>query len=152
MRDAWETVNNRWNQWVLNYSRGQQFDALKWLGFNAPSWEDLALLLIGIISSLALIGAVWAGWDHHRIEPWRRQMDRLQRRVRMLGLPAHPHDTPRTLAARLRERFGARAEPLVALLVDLEQQRYGHPARARPDATLTRRFSAAARELRPAAR
>ena len=147
LRDAWESVNNRWNQWVLNYSRGQQFDALKWLGFNAPSWEDLALLLIGIVSSLALLGAVWAGWDHHRIEPWTRQMERLRRRVRRLGLPAYPHDTPRTLAARLHARFGTRAEALAGLLATLERQRYGQAARPRPDAALTRRFSAAARAL-----
>jgi len=39
MRDAWEAVNNRWNQWVLNYSRGQQLDLLKNLGFSSPSWK-----------------------------------------------------------------------------------------------------------------
>ena len=33
LRGAWEAVNNRWNQWVLNYSRGQQLDVLKELGF-----------------------------------------------------------------------------------------------------------------------
>ncbi len=22
LRNSWETINNRWNQWVLNYSRG----------------------------------------------------------------------------------------------------------------------------------
>ncbi|MEO7339184.1 MAG: DUF3488 and transglutaminase-like domain-containing protein, partial [Caldimonas sp.] len=56
-RAGWETVNNRWNQWVLNYSRGQQLDVLKRVGFTSPSWEDLALLLIGTLSSLALAGA-----------------------------------------------------------------------------------------------
>src|SRR4029077_19839500 len=29
LRGAWEALNNRWNQSVLNYSRGQQFDLLK---------------------------------------------------------------------------------------------------------------------------
>ena len=43
LRDGWEALNNRWNQWVLNYSRGQQFDLLKRLGVASPSWEDLAL-------------------------------------------------------------------------------------------------------------
>ena len=28
-REAWRPSNKRWNQWVLNYSRGQQFDLLK---------------------------------------------------------------------------------------------------------------------------
>ena len=34
LRTAWEAVNNRWNQWVLNYSRQNQFDLLKNLGFQ----------------------------------------------------------------------------------------------------------------------
>ena len=75
LRSAWEAVNNRWNQWVLNYSRGQQLDLLKHIGFASPSWQDLALLLIGRSAALALAGAAWAWWDRHRIDPWLRQLD-----------------------------------------------------------------------------
>ena len=57
LRDGWEAVNNRWNQWVLSYSRGQQLDLLKRLGMTSPSWEDLAYLLIGALSTLSVIGA-----------------------------------------------------------------------------------------------
>ena len=152
LRESWEAVNNRWNQWVLNYSRSEQFDALKRLGFASPSWEDLALLLIGAMSSLALAGAAWAWWDRRRVDPWTRQMERLRRAVRALGLPAAAHDTARTLAARVRERFGARGEPLAVLLTLLEQQRYSHDTLTRPDAALTRQFVSRARELQPRAR
>ena len=152
LRDGWETLNNRWNQWVLNYSRSQQFDALKKLGFESPSWEDLALLTIGTFSSLALAGAAWAWWDHHRIDPWTRQMERLRASLRALGLVAQAHDTPRALAGRVRARFGAGGEPLAALLGVLEQHRYGRAPLTRPDAVLTRQFKACARALRSAAR
>ena len=37
LRGSWEAINNRWNQWILNYSRGQQFDVLKQIGFASPS-------------------------------------------------------------------------------------------------------------------
>ncbi len=43
LRAAWEGANKRWNQWVLNYSRGQQMDLLKKLVFAAPSWLLLVL-------------------------------------------------------------------------------------------------------------
>src|SRR6202022_249088 len=97
-RSAWESLNNRWNQWVLNYSRGQQFDVLKNVGFSAPAWEDLALLLIGALSSLALAGAAWAWWDRRRVDPWMRQMEQLRRSLRTLGVAARAHDAPRALA------------------------------------------------------
>ncbi|MDO5087971.1 MAG: transglutaminase-like domain-containing protein, partial [Comamonadaceae bacterium] len=41
LRAVWEAVNNRWNQWVLNYTQSRQLDLLKQLGFDAPSWQDL---------------------------------------------------------------------------------------------------------------
>jgi len=148
LRDGWETLNNRWNQWVLNYSRGQQLDLMKDLGFSSPSWEDLALLLIGALSGLALVGAAWAWWDRHRIDPWTRQMDRLRAALQRAGLSAAPHEPPRALAQRVRERFGAAGEPLAELLDALERQRYSRATVARPDSSLTRKFVARARALR----
>ncbi|MES2102091.1 MAG: DUF3488 and transglutaminase-like domain-containing protein [Pseudomonadota bacterium] len=149
LRDGWDTLNNRWNQWVLNYSRGQQLDLMKELGFRSPSWEDLALLLTGALSALALAGAGWAWWDRHRVDPWTRQMDRLRAALQRAGLSAAPHEPPRALAQRVRARFGTAGEPLAELLDALERQRYSRATIARPDASLTRRFVARARALRP---
>lgn len=147
-REGWEAINNRWNQWVLNYSRGQQIDLLKSLGVHSPSWEDLAMLLIGALSTLALGGAGWAWWDRHRIDPWVRQMERMRDALRGLGIAAAAHEAPRVLAARVRERYGAQGEVLGALLDALEQQRYGRASIVRPDTALTRRFVWHARRLR----
>ncbi|MEP7101643.1 MAG: DUF3488 and transglutaminase-like domain-containing protein [Burkholderiales bacterium] len=148
LRERWEALNNRWNQWVLNYSRGQQIELLKNLGFDSPSWEDLAILLIGAFSALALFGAAWAWWDRHRIDPWVRQMDSLRAALQRVGVSAATHEPPRTLARRVRGRFGAKGEALAELLDALERQRYSRATIARPDAALTRQFAARARALR----
>jgi protein-glutamine gamma-glutamyltransferase len=148
MRDAWEAVNNRWNQWVLNYSRGQQLDLLKNLGFSSPSWEDLSLLLIAALSSMALAGALWAWWDRHRVDPWVRQMDRIRRALHSLHVEAALHEPPRTLALRVKQQLGDAAQVLTELLNTLDRQRYGREAVRRPDPSLTRRFVSTARTLR----
>ncbi len=148
MRDAWEAVNNRWNQWVLNYSRGQQLDLLKNLGFSSPSWEDLSLLLIAALSSMALAGAAWAWWDRHRIDPWTRQMDSIRRSLRSLQVEAPMHEPPRTLAQRVRAQLGDAARGLVEVLHAIDHQRYGRNAQRKPDTTLTRQFVRHARQLR----
>jgi transglutaminase-like putative cysteine protease len=148
LRGALEVVNNRWNQWVLNYSRGQQLDVLKQIGFVAPTWEDLALLLVGTLSGLALAGAIWAWLDRHRVDPWVRQLERMKRALRPLGVAAAPHVPPRALAARVREHLGGAGEPLAALLDALEARRYGRAAARRPDPAMTRDFSQQARRLR----
>jgi len=148
LRSAWEATNNRWNQWVMNYSRAQQLDLLKNLGYSAPSWEDLALLLTATLSTLALVAAAWAWWDRHRVDPWVRQMDAVRRALHGLHLPAEAHEPPRTLAARVRTQLGEAGDTLVQLLDALERQRYARDAAIRPDPALTRRFVTAARRLR----
>ncbi len=149
LRQAWETVNNRWNQWVLNYSRGQQFDLLRELGFDAPSWQDLAKLLILVVSGLALAGAGWAWWDRRRQDPWQRLQARVLRRLQARGVAVKPHHPPRERAARVRAALGATGEDAARLLEELDHLRYGQPAPpALPQWRWWRRFEAALRSAR----
>lgn len=156
LRDTWETLNNRWNQWVLNYSRGEQLDLLKKLGFQAPSWQDLALLLIGILSGLALLGALWAWWDRHRQDPWQRFALQMRRLLRELGLAAEGHESPRALAQQVQQRFGEAGRRIADLLVSLDQQRYGRVPIVKPSSqwlhTLRGEVRSLRRTLRVAAR
>ncbi|MDL2337246.1 MAG: DUF3488 and transglutaminase-like domain-containing protein [Pseudomonadota bacterium] len=148
LRDGWEALNNRWNQWVLSYSRGSQLALLERLGFSSPSWEDLVLLLAGVIGAMAMSGAGWAWWDRHHTDPWLRQMDRLRAALQRLDVSAAEHEAPRTLAQRVREQLGAAGEPLAVLLDRVDAQRYGRKGIARPDGRLTRDFAAHARRLK----
>ncbi len=148
LRNGWETVNNRWNQWVLNYSRGQQLDLMKKLGYESPSWHDLALLLITLLSTLALAGAGWAWWDRRRQDPWQRQAQALRRGLRELGLEAEAHAPPRSLAAHVRQRFGPRGDALAGLLDALDQQRYGRQAITRPSSAWWRSVRTQLRQLK----
>jgi len=132
LRSLWESLDNRWNQWVLNYSRGQQLNLMSQLGVDAPSWQDLAKLLVLTLSGLALVGVAWAWWDRQRQDPWQRQAAAVAGLLRRLGLPALPHQPPRQLAGEVREKFGPPGEPLAALLMVAEHQRYGRAALTRP--------------------
>jgi len=148
LRGAWEALNNRWNQWVLNYSRSQQFDLMRALGIGTPSWQDLATLLIGALCGISLIGAAWAWWDRHRQDPWLRLSRRVQQRLHDLGVAVQPHEPPRTRAQRVRERLGSAGEALAAQLEALDRLRYAEDARA--GAVLRQwwpEFAAAARGL-----
>jgi transglutaminase-like putative cysteine protease len=146
LRQAWESLDNRWNQWVLNYSRGQQFDLLRNLGFEAPSWQDLAKLLTLLLCAGSLAGAAWAAWDRRRQDPWQRLQQRVQKRLGALGVAVHPHEAPRARAARVRAALGARGEALAALLEALDRIRYAE-GRALPERTWWRQFSATARTV-----
>ena len=129
LRLGWENINNRWNQWVLNYGRGQQFDLLRDLGFDAPSWQDLATLLIVLLCGAALAGAGWAWWDRHRQDPWQRLQRRVLQALQQRGVDVQPHHPPRERAARLRAALGAAGEAAAVELETLDRLRYGAASR-----------------------
>lgn len=125
LRAMWEAVNNRWNQWVLNYTQSRQLNLLRELGFASPSWEDLGYLMAGSIALLSLAGAAWALWEQRRHDPWLRLFEAAQRRLRKGE--ASPGMTPRALAETLARQHGA-ADPQVQAmrhwLLRLEALRY----------------------------
>ena len=150
LRGLWERFDNRWNQWVLNYSRSQQFELLKSLGVQAPGWQDLAYAMAALLGlgSLAAVGSALV--DRLRQDPWQRLQRRVQQRLARLGVQVRPHDPPRTRAARVRASLGAAGDALAATQDALDRQRYAQTARARPDARWWAAFQSAARQL-PAA-
>jgi transglutaminase-like putative cysteine protease len=133
LRAAWEALNNSWNQWVLNYTQSKQLDLLKNLGFEAPSWEDLSYVLIGLIVFVALCGAAWTLWERRQHDPWLRLLARVRKRLGEAGLELPPAAPPRQIAQLVTARFGTAAQGLADWLLKLEMQRY---ARA-PGASLT---------------
>jgi len=145
LRAAWEGLNNRWNQWVLNYSQRDQFDLLRNLGVSSPSWQDLANLLIGLLAGGALAGAAWAWWDRRRQDPWQRLQRRIQQRLAALGVEVAGHDPPRARAARVRAVLGERGDALVHELMALERLRYQNAGAPTVDRGWWQRFSGAAR-------
>ncbi len=148
LRANWEAVNNRWNQWVMNYSRNQQVNLLKRLGLSNTGWEDMVRLLIGALSALASSVALWAWWEQRRVDPWTRQMLRLRAVLLSLGISSADHEAPRKLAQRVRTQLGEPGQALADLLDKLDLQRYGRNALRWPDTQLTRRFNAAAKLLK----
>ncbi|MEO8279702.1 MAG: DUF3488 and transglutaminase-like domain-containing protein [Ideonella sp.] len=145
--DLWDAANNRWNQWVLSYSRGAQFNLLKSLGLSSADWQDLAWLLLSSLSALSLAVVGWAWWDRARVDPWLRQRQILRARLHALGVSSASHEPPRSLAGRVRQQLGERGAGLAALLELLDLQHYGPAARSRPDPALTRKFKAEARSV-----
>jgi protein-glutamine gamma-glutamyltransferase len=125
LRATWERLNHLWNQSVLNYSRSDQFELMDALGFDAPNWEDLGVVLIGLFSTAAAVGACWAWWEQRRQNPWQRLHGRIRATLQGLGVPAGLHEAPRTMATRVHSAMGEPGAELAQLLEALDRQRYG---------------------------
>jgi len=151
LRAAWEAVNNRWNQWVLNYSQTSQLNLLKNIGFESPSWEDLIYLLCAIVVSASLIGAGWSAWERQRQDPWLRLLVRVAGQLQRAGVPVAANSTPRQLAQALSasaQASGPAASTLQTWLLRLEALRYA-PETSTKSAEFRRQLAALQRELPP---
>jgi transglutaminase-like putative cysteine protease len=125
LRAQWEALNDRWNQWVLSYGKSSQMQLLQKLGFEAPDWEDLGLLLAAALALLAGSGAAWAAWSQHRRDPWLAAWQRLRKAAARQGFATEAFEAPRALMVRLRHRHGAQAGAALAALGEFEALRYG---------------------------
>ena len=127
LRALWEASNNRWNQWVLNYSQARQLDLLRDIGFASPGWEDLGLVLIGLIVGLSLLGAAWAQWVRARQDPWLRLLQQAQAKLQHAGVLLAADTPPRRMAQALQSRAPPgmpELQPIHDWLLRLEAWRY----------------------------
>lgn len=124
LRAVWEAVNNRWNQWVLNYTQSRQMDLLKALGFESPSWQDLTTVMAILVVTAALGAMGWSLWERSQHDPWLRLLARTRQRLARAGLPLPETLPPRAMAEQVRARFGTPANAVADWLLRLEQLRY----------------------------
>ncbi|MFO1340852.1 MAG: DUF3488 and transglutaminase-like domain-containing protein [Burkholderiaceae bacterium] len=131
-----DTLDNRWNQWILGYGRREQFGMLGKLGVESPDLASLARVLVVLVAAAGLAGAVWAWVDARRQSPWQRLQAGMARELKRAGIDARPSDTPAALAARLAALRGNAATDAVHALQALQDHRYGR-ASAHTNAALT---------------
>jgi transglutaminase-like putative cysteine protease len=135
LRAVWDAVNNRWNQWVLNYTQARQLDLLRALGFDAPDWQTLGQLLVGLLVLACLGAGAWSLWERRQHDPWLRLLQQAHAQLVRAGLQPAPQATPRQLAGLLVQLPALAAQPqqlaqLHQWLLQLEAQRYAsgpHP-------------------------
>lgn len=144
LRDGWETIDNRFQQLVLNYSRQNQFDLLKKIGFERPDWTALGQAMAGVVLALALASVVWIRWSSRPHDAWSRQRARIVALLARVGVSVPTHESPAAWARTLRSQLGPKAEPAARWLEQLERSRYA----ASTAAPAWREFRAAARMLR----
>jgi transglutaminase-like putative cysteine protease len=141
LRAVWEGINNAWNQRILNYTQSRQFDLMRALGFESPSWEDLGQVLLGFLVAASLVGAAWTRWERSRHDPWFTLLETVRQRLRRAGWAVGAASTPRELAGLLALRAQAEENGYQSLqdwLLRYERLRYAPRAEPKIDKTVLR--------------
>ena len=125
LRQWLESLDNRWNQWVLGYGQQRQLDLLERLGWTQPDLSSLAQALAVALSVAAFIAALWAAWQARRRSPWQRLQQSVHQELARLDVEAPAHLAPAQWAERVLARHGAAAQPLADHLMVLQHWRYG---------------------------
>jgi len=128
MRDNWEALGNKWNQWVLGYNPDRQRDLMMRFGVRTPSWQTLAMVLFWSVASVIALIALWLFARIQRADPPQRIWLAFCRKLARAGLARRGEEGPIDFSERAAARWPARADALRAiarLYVDL---RYGKDA------------------------
>ncbi len=125
LRNNWDALTNRWNQWVLGYNPDRQRDMLAFFGVRQPSWQTLAMLLFWGIACVLGLTALWLLSRIRRTDPVQGAWLAFCSKLARAGLPRASFEGPLDFTRRALARYPAREEDLRSisrLYIDL---RYG---------------------------
>ncbi len=146
LRDRFDALNNRWNQWVLGYNPARQRALLSSFGFSQPDWHTLAALLAGGCAVVMSALTLWALRRRSPADAIDRSWHRFCLQLARVGLPRHSWEGPLDYACRLTHARPDLAESISAIAADYASLRYG-PGDADP--TRLKRFHQSTRHFRP---
>lgn len=144
----WDSVNNRWNQWILGYGPEMQQLFLQYLGIQNTAAYNLVIILsvtlTVVMSVIALIG--FRKRRPPRRDYAQRMFLKLCKKLTKAGFKKQPYDGASTYlecVKKKNEDLGDDLAPIIALYLDL---RYRQPQMNPGD---LKRFRKSVRELNP---
>ena len=145
LRNNWDALANRWNQWVLGYNPDRQRDMLAFFGVRQPSWQTLAMLLFWSVASVLGLTALWLLSRIKRADPVQGAWLAFCAKLARSGLPRAGSEGPLDYTARALRRFPARAADLRDISSLYVELRYGE----RGDRQSQARLRSLVRAFRP---
>ena len=116
-----DSLNNRWNQWILNYDDKRQADFLSRFGLGLEKWQNMVLAMTAVLGALLGLLAFFMLWRRQpeKADPAQRLYRRFCRRMERLGLARKETEGPADFARRI-----AASHPELAVQASRITQRY----------------------------
>ena len=122
----WDTVNNKWNLWIMSYDLYRQRDFMDVLGIHDFSWLTLITIIVGVGFAVYLLIAFFTrrkkALDEPLLEIYRQFCLRMTRH----GLERNPWEGPLDFEARMVKSFPQSVGPIRRITDLFVALRYGH--------------------------
>jgi len=125
VRDNWEALGNKWNQWVLGYNPDRQRDLMLRFGVRSPSWQTLAMVLFWSVASAIGLIALWLFARIQRADPPHRIWLAFCRKLARAGLARRDEEGPLDFSERAATRWPGHADAVRAIARLYVELRYG---------------------------
>lgn len=96
-RQAWDAVNNFWNNQVVQYNELKQRSLMEWIGVKDADWRDLGIAFGLALALFFAALTAYLGWQYRpRVrDPVVVAYEQLCRKLARVGLARAPHEGPR---------------------------------------------------------
>ncbi len=131
----WDSLQHKWNDWVLNYDERKQRDFLSDLEIGIDNWSDMVIALVLLL--LAVTGSFWLVTWYRERPPrpaaYELQFRRLQKKLARHGIEKKPSEDSRAFLRRISaEEFPGRDQlaPIIELYNRIKYGRDGDSPQA----------------------
>ena len=99
----WDSVNYKWDRWILGYDADKQKGLLQRLGIDSNNWQHIALSIMLTVGFIVIVIALWmrSSNQQKQKDSVLRLYDKFCQRLSRIGFKREGHEGPRDFAQRV---------------------------------------------------
>jgi transglutaminase-like putative cysteine protease len=122
----WDSLDAKWNEWILGYGPDNQDRFMEWLGMSQPDWQKKALVTLALVVGIVLLISFVMALRNRAPGPDRATI--LYRKfTRKIGVKPEIGETPLAYASRVRIHGEFPLAAVDAITRSFLDARYGPP-------------------------
>ncbi len=125
LEEYWDTINNKWNLWIMTYDRYRQRSFLRDLGIYDTSWMTSFFIIAVILSGLFFLFAYLFRRRTAASEPLLEAYRRFCKKMARAGVERYPWEGPQDFEKRLIAAFPGDTESIHEFIQTFIEMRYG---------------------------
>ncbi|MGD8811475.1 MAG: DUF3488 and transglutaminase-like domain-containing protein [Thioalkalispiraceae bacterium] len=125
MANVLDSINNRWNQWVIGYNNRKQIALFEAFGVPEISWRGLTAVMFGLLALLVAAFSYTILKHRTRPDPLGRVYARFCAKMKKHGFTKRVNETPHEFSRRIAAEIPRLRPALMKIAASYTALRYG---------------------------